>query len=98
MGMLLVAPGAVSIPLCSTIYLKKEKRKKGEKKRKKEKGKKIHRSARLAGGREMGWWGWEEIIAMSESSYYGSNNLLAAGAKCWGPASAAFVRCSQAHI
>lgn len=46
----------------------------------------------------MGWWGWEEIIAVSESSYYGSNSLLAARAKCWGPASVAFVRCSQTHI
>lgn len=41
---------------------------------------------------------WEEIIAMSENSYYGSNSLLAAGAKCWGPASGPFVRDSQTHI
>lgn len=51
---------------------------------------------RWDGGR--GGGSWEEIIAMSENSYYGSNSLLAAGAKCWGPASGPFVRDSQTHI
>lgn len=42
---------------------------------------------------------WEGIIAMSENSYYGSNSLLAAGAKCWGPVRGPFVSYSwQTHI